>query len=201
MDFNGKDSLPGRVFGIMVETPLVRHGSWLNSGKISLKSRRYRPIPPSNVKTGFQRAVHLFTRIVAISYSAFDRFKRPRRDTTSSYVYCGIRNKKGNLSQTSLIEAYRRKNQQRIRDRVIQTEWTDYMQRILGDSSESMSASLEKEIADPTEDDQALSLLSSGQSILCHFVTSLLAWIQPNSLVLFDEPETHLIQMRLPICF
>lgn len=41
-------------------------------------------------------------------------------------------------------------------------------------------------------DDKALSLLSSGQSILAHFVTALLAWIQPNSLVLFDEPETHL---------
>lgn len=37
-----------------------------------------------------------------------------------------------------------------------------------------------------------LSLLSSGQSILAHFVTALLAWIEPNSIVLFDEPETHL---------
>lgn len=52
--------------------------------------------------------------------------------------------------------------------------------------------SLEAEIRSSATEDAALSLLSSGQSILAHFVTALLAWIQPNSLVLFDEPETHL---------
>ncbi|WP_216353549.1 AAA family ATPase [Burkholderia cenocepacia] len=58
--------------------------------------------------------------------------------------------------------------------------------------SVSLTAGLMAEISSDATEDEALSLLSSGQSILVHFVTALLAWIQPNSLVLFDEPETHL---------
>jgi hypothetical protein len=44
----------------------------------------------------------LFTRVLTISYSAFDRFKRPPENSGSSYVYCGIRNESGNLSRKSL---------------------------------------------------------------------------------------------------
>ena len=66
------------------------------------------------------------------------------------------------------------------------------MQQILADSDEVLETRLAEEIRDPEADDESLSLLSSGQAILAHFVTALLAWIQPNSLILFDEPETHL---------
>ncbi len=66
------------------------------------------------------------------------------------------------------------------------------MSEILDDPEQLLAGALNNEIEDPEVDDKALSLLSSGQSILVHFVTSLLAWLQPNSLVLFDEPETHL---------
>jgi predicted ATP-dependent endonuclease of OLD family len=66
------------------------------------------------------------------------------------------------------------------------------MSEILDDPEGALAESLNREINDPEVEDTALSLLSSGQSILVHFVTSLLAWLEPNSLVLFDEPETHL---------
>ena len=92
---------------------------------------------------------------------------------TSSYVYCGIRNDKGGLSRASLIQSYRT-NQERIRDRGEQSNWTRYMQEILGDLSEQLTASLEAEIQSAATEDKALSLLSSGQSILAHFVTALL---------------------------
>ncbi len=141
VDFNGKDSLPGRVFGIIGRNAVGKTRFLAKLGEDLSQIAQVSANSAVERENRFPAGRPLFTRIVAISYSAFDRFKRPRRDTTSSYVYCGIRNEKGNLSQTSLIEAYR-KNQQRIRDRVIQTEWTDYMQRILGDSSESMSSSL-----------------------------------------------------------
>ena len=132
----------------------------------------------------------LFTRVLAVSYSAFDRFVRPK-SVAASYVYCGIRTDGGGLSRKALIAKYR-ENQQRIRDARRSGAWTRYMAEILGDSEELVAASLEEEINNPDVEESALSLLSSGQSILVHFVTSLLAWLQPNSLVLFDEPETHL---------
>jgi len=66
------------------------------------------------------------------------------------------------------------------------------MMQILGTVDEELFQKLGSEVDDPNVSTGSLSLLSSGQSILAHFVTALLAWIEPNSIVLFDEPETHL---------
>ncbi len=66
------------------------------------------------------------------------------------------------------------------------------MQKILGDSSDALAEKLTHEAESQDVEDESLSLLSSGQAILANFVTALMGWIEPNSLVLFDEPETHL---------
>jgi len=189
--FNGKDSLPGRVVGIIGRNAVGKTRFLARLGEDLAQISRTSAERLAEREGRFPGGRPLFTRIIAISYSAFDRFKRPPADASSSYVYCGIRNDKGGLSRNSLIEAYR-KNQSRIRERGLQSDWTGHMKTILGDLSDSLTASLEEEISGSTQEDRALSLLSSGQSILCHFVTALLAWIQPNTLVLFDEPETHL---------
>lgn len=190
-DFNASDPVPGRIVGIIGRNAVgkTRYMASLGSdlAQISRSSAQTLRIRDDRFPGGRP----LFTRIIAISYSAFDRFKRPPRDSSSSYVYCGIRNEKGGLSRSALIDNYRR-NQDRIRERGMQTEWTRHMRTILGDLSKQLTTSLEQEISSAVNSDETLSLLSSGQSILAHFVTALMAWIQPNSLVLFDEPETHL---------
>ena len=188
--FDAKDELPGRVVGIIGRNAVGKTQYLANLatdlcqiGRTSSESQRKR-----DERFGGQRP--LFTRILAISYSAFDRFARPKSEA-ASYIYCGIRTESGGLSRKSLIAKYR-ENQQRIRDSDRNINWKRYMTDILGDSEEVIAASLEEEINDANVEESALSLLSSGQSILVHFVTSLLAWLEPNSLVLFDEPETHL---------
>lgn len=189
--FNGKDALPGRVVGIIGRNAVGKTRFLAKLGEDLAQISRTSAERLAEREGRFRGGRPLFTRIIAISYSAFDRFKRPPADASSSYVYCGIRNDKGGLSRISLVEAYR-KNLSRIRERDLQSGWTKHMKTILGDLSGALTASLEEEISGSNQDDRALSLLSSGQSILCHFVTALLAWIQPNTLVLFDEPETHL---------
>lgn len=189
--FDSRDHVPGRIVGIIGRNAVGKTRFLASLGADLAQIARSSAETLTAREDRFPCGRPLFTRIIAISYSAFDRFKRPPPDRSSSYVYCGIRSDKGGLSRASLIQSYR-KNQQRIRDRGEQRNWTRYMQEILGDLSEQLTASLEAEIHGATTEDKALSLLSSGQSILAHFVTALLAWIQPNSLVLFDEPETHL---------
>lgn len=189
--FNRKDPVPGRIIGIIGRNAVGKTRFLASLGADLAQISRTSAEKLAEREDRFPGGRPLFTRIIAISYSAFDRFKRPAPDSSSSYVYCGIRNDNGGLSRPSLVETYRR-NQKRIRERGMQTDWTGYMQTILGDISAHLTASLQAEIDTPATDDKALSLLSSGQSILAHFVTALLAWIQPNSLVLFDEPETHL---------
>lgn len=189
--FNPTDPVPGRVVGIIGRNAVGKTRYLASLGSDLAQIARSSAQTLQTREDRFPGGRPLFTRIIAISYSAFDRFKRPIRDSSSSYVYCGIRNDKGGLSRSALIDNYRR-NQERIRERGVQSAWTRHMRTILGDISEQLTPSLEQEINNPTNSEDALSLLSSGQSILAHFVTALMAWIQPNSLVLFDEPETHL---------
>lgn len=189
--FSPSDPVPGRIVGIIGRNAVGKTRFLASMAADLAQIARSSAETVAAREHRFPGGRPLFTRVIAISYSAFDQFKRPVHDRSSSYVYCGIRNDKGGLSRASLIESYRT-NQERIRKRGAQGEWTWYMQQILGDLSEKLTASLEAEIDSDSTEDKALSLLSSGQSILAHFVTALLAWIQPNSLVLFDEPETHL---------
>lgn len=189
--FNGKDKLPGRIVGIIGRNAVGKTRFLAELGEDLAQVSRTSAERIAQREQRFPCGRPLFTRVLAISYSAFDRFKRPVSHASSSYVYCGIRNEKGNLSRASLVEAYR-KNQERIRNLGRQHEWAQYMQTILGDQSKGLATSLQDEIASPNSEEEALSLLSSGQAILCHFATALLAWIQPDTLILFDEPETHL---------
>lgn len=189
--FNRRDPVPGRIVGIIGRNAVGKTRFLASLGADLAQISRTSAEKLAEREKRFPGGRPLFTRIIAISYSAFDRFKRPAPDSSSSYVYCGIRNDKGGLSRASLVETYRR-NQARIRERGGDADWTRHMQTILGDLSEHLTASLRAEISSSATEEAALSLLSSGQSILAHFVTALLAWIQPNSLVLFDEPETHL---------
>lgn len=189
--FNRTDPVPGRIVGIIGRNAVGKTRFLASLGADLAQISRTSAEKLAERETRFPGGRPLFTRIIAISYSAFDRFKRPPPDSSSSYVYCGIRNDKGGLSRAWLVETYRR-NQARIRERGGQADWTRHMQTILGDLSQHLTASLNAEISSDAREDGGLSLLSSGQSILAHFVTALLAWIQPNSLVLFDEPETHL---------
>jgi predicted ATPase len=190
VEFNRKDDLPGRVVGIIGRNAVGKTRFLAELGEDLAQISRTSAERLSARENRFPEGRPLFTRIITISYSAFDQFRRPPRDASSSYVYCGIRNEKGGLSRQALIDAYQ-ENQARIRERDLQSDWTMRMQTILGDLSADVATRLEKEIAGEDSDIAELSL-SSGQSILSNFVTALLAWIQPNSLVLFDEPETHL---------
>jgi ABC-type transport system involved in cytochrome c biogenesis ATPase subunit len=188
--FDSDDRLPGRIVGVIGrnavgKTRLLAHlasdlaqVSRSSADSLTKRDRRFPTGRP------------LFTRIMGVSYSAFDQFQRPPPSPYSSYVYCGIRNDRGAISRSSLLETYKR-NQERIRSIGRQAEWVEHMSAILGDSSPSTANSLAAEI-EASDSQHAFSSLSSGQAILSHFVTALLAWLEPHSLVLFDEPETHL---------
>src|SRR6185437_3623702 len=123
-------------------------------------------------------------------YSAFDRFRRPAATPYSSYVYCGIRDERGGISQRALTQSYNR-NRNRIREHGRQRDWINYILEVLSDAEGLTEERLGNEVEE-TEGTKLLDDLSSGQAILCHCVTALMAWIEPESVILFDEPETHL---------
>lgn len=190
IDLDERDDVPGRIVCVIGRNAVgkTQFLASLANDLVQLTQTSEETIRKRDERFYGQRPI--FTRVITISYSAFDKFARPKSQH-ASYVYCGIRNEKGGLSRTHLVDTYRA-NLARIRDAGRGHEWVSYMQRILGDSSNILSERLSVEAESEDIDDEALSVLSSGQSILANFVTAFVAWIQPNSLVLFDEPETHL---------
>lgn len=189
-DFAPRDTLPSRVVAIIGRNAvgktmyLSRLAADLAQIERISEERQLRKLKQ------FPRGRPEFARVIAVSYSAFDRFRRPEVTPYSSYVYCGIRDERGNMSQRALAQSYNR-NRRRIREHERQREWTRYILDILSDaeglSEDRLAAEIESEDASGL-----LADLSSGQAILCHFVTAILAWIEQESIILFDEPETHL---------
>jgi len=189
VDFDEHDILPGRVVGVIGRNAVGKTQLLGALAKDLVQVGRVSQKTVDDKNKRFEGNRPIFNRVITVSYSAFDKFIRPK-NPQASYVYCGIRNENGVLSKTSLIENYK-KNLLKIDELGRKNDWVSFMSEILDNSNDEFIYQLENELINEVNDN-ALSLLSSGQSILAHFVTALVARIQNNTLVLFDEPETHL---------
>jgi ABC-type methionine transport system ATPase subunit len=138
------------------------------------------------VKSAFPKERPLFSRVIAMSFSAFDRFQRPKPEPYFSYIYCGVRDEKGRLSRTAL-EANHLSFLERLEKNGRGDLWEDYVAKVL-DLPEGVS--LKDTITDLKS--ESSSTMSSGQSILTYFISAALAYLKEDSLILFDEPEIHL---------
>lgn len=190
VDFDESDALPGRIVGIIGRNAVGKTQLMSSLAKDLVQVGRVSQKTIDDKDNKFNGKRPIFNRVITISYSAFDRFIRPK-NPQASYVYCGIRNDKGTLSKSSLIENYR-SNLSRIIDLERAEEWFSCVSEILENTSDVLITQLKQDIEKSKDNIDPLSFLSSGQSILVHFVTALVARIQENTLVLFDEPETHL---------
>ena len=132
-----------------------------------------------------------FSKIIAISYSAFDQFPIPKgelrrgRKTLFDYKYCGLRNASGAIDVDELkimldgaMEAV--KSEDRI------DIFQSLADRLLGARMAGEFA------ADKTYRDQLFGRLSAGQRFIIAVAADVVGFIEERSILLFDEPETHL---------
>lgn len=191
VDFDETDPLPHNIVGIIGRNAVGKTHLMGSLARDLVQVRRVSQKSINQKEESFLGNRPMFNRVITISYSAFDKFVIPK-DPQNSYVYCGIRNSKGVLSKSSLIQDYK-DNLSKIYDLNRERLWVSSMSNILENYNDDFLNKLREEVdADYENSEDTLSLLSSGQSILAHFVTALVARIQENTLVLFDEPETHL---------
>lgn len=126
-------------------------------------------------------------KILSISYSAFDDFKKRDslgKETLGSYVYCGIQSKEGTLSLKKLHE-----NMVNALHIIASKERMQKWETVMSELLEKEHVSL---ISKLIEEPESKIQLSSGQNILVCTITEALANIEQNSILLFDEPELHL---------
>ncbi|WP_262480765.1 AAA family ATPase [Algibacter lectus] len=160
------------------------------------------PIDISNSKSNsFKPQIPIFSKVIAVSYSVFDNFELPNRKVDFNYVFCGLLNKEKNLPSKiekaqNLLEAYKKiKHHNRVE------KWQDILSNFI-DGDVLKNVFVKNSIRSYGDDNEfklnegifigLLDKLSSGQSIMLEIMTKIIANIRYDSLILFDEPETHL---------
>ena len=189
-NFGDNENLPNRIISLIGKngtgkTQFLAKFALDLSGqsKSKLKDDTFTPSRP------------LFSKVIAVSYSAFDKFSRPQKDKSFSYKYCGLKDEDGRLlSGPKLVENY--KESVGLIQKISNNRhiiWFNVMKSIL---DEELANFFYTEIFRNENyeivNNKNSKLLSSGQSFLMYVITEILAHIKQNSILLFDEPEMHL---------
>ena len=126
-----------------------------------------------------------FEKIISISYSAFDSFKKKRAgESLYSYVYCGIQSEKGNLSLDNLKDNFK-ESLKKVKDLNRYENLKLVLNELMENENDKIIEKIDKMDLDEIK-------WSSGQHILISTITEILANIEEESILLFDEPEIHL---------
>ncbi|MCA8323802.1 AAA family ATPase [Burkholderia cepacia] len=147
----------------------------------------------------FPRDRPAFGNTIVVSYSAFDMFEIPGKNRFEQvelakqghifgYKYCGLRERIKNsayrIKNAGEVASEFREAVLEIKKRGAGSTWTDCLGHILRDPSFS-SVNVDNL-------DAAFDKLSSGQKITLSILAKVFEHIEPASIVIIDEPETHL---------
>lgn len=188
--FNNKISFQNRIYALIGKN---------GTGKTQLITSLPKNISDKNDNI-FSPRTPLFSKIIAVSYNIFDRINFPPKTSSFNYVFCGMRNDKQEIiSEKGLvlrfhyswkkIDKLERINQWReilltfldeelINDFIVKKEEIKNIRNLYEVNIDNFTEIRNK--------------LSSGQASILFIITEIVANIRFDSLLLFDEPETHL---------
>jgi predicted ATPase len=133
----------------------------------------------------------MFSKIITSTFSYFDKFRIPEsRDT--NYFFIGIR-ENGNLIDEERFSDYIWQSFRKIISDIDKKQfYFDCLESSLEVENlkfniQELNVNTKKEFIEKTAD-----IFSSGQNIIFQFLTRFIECIDFNSLLIFDEPETHL---------
>lgn len=155
-----------------------------------------------------------FSKIITVSTSFYDKYKRPKSTDFCEYVYCNILDEDNNIlsiqKQKELLESNidfiinntSKILKVKINNEVLFTTLGEETKKILRILFTNIDIDNSFFIKDTEDHENVLNKeiildyfenkMSSGESILLYNIFNILANISFNSLLFFDEPETHL---------
>lgn len=143
----------------------------------------------------FESQIPLFSKIIALSYSPFDTFKPGKAGVNVDYIFCSLRDDSGEIGDDKSRAIKFGKTRRRIEELERVYDWVEILEEFLpeGFFEEAFQTDEKNNIVVNVDQlNSARRNLSSGQRILLETVTNIVAHIRYDSLLLFDEPETHL---------
>lgn len=159
-----------------------------------------------DLKNSFTPGRPLFSQVIAISYSIFDSFKKPNTineiinkknyEEVFSYLYFGVRKRDNSILSDKEIQSQLYESILKILERGKKDEWLESLSTLFHDNRlldlineiENNEKIFNKKIINVHE----FLHVSSGQGIILSCVTNLYANISKETLIIYDEPETHL---------
>lgn len=188
-NFNNNHEFPNRIFAIIGKN---------GTGKTQLITSL--PIEIAKKEsTKFIPRTPMFSKVIAVSYSVFDNFEIPKSTSSFNYVYCGLLNEKRELlSERQQLFRFH-STWKKIEELGRSEQWKGILNNfieedILGQfiiEEQTIRGDLDIKV-DRLKFNKIKNHLSSGQNILLYIISEIVANIRRDSLLLFDEPETHL---------
>ena len=189
-NFNNNQILADRIYAIIGKN---------GTGKTQLLSSL--PTNISQNKTEhFHPFVPMFSKMITVSYSIFDRFDIPRKTSRFNYVYCGLKDEKGNILDEKKLVTRFHKTWKKIEGLERIDKWRTILLNFIEPEilnkflikRENITSYHNRFEVNIAGFNKVKDYLSSGQNILLYIITEITANIRFDSLLLYDEPETHL---------
>lgn len=185
-DFDKRGLIPNRIFALIGKNGTGKT-QLVTSLPVDIWKKRNEKFTPK---------APLFSKVIAVSYSAFDNFEIPKKTADFNYVYCGLKNEKGELYTEQGLKLRFHSSWKKIKEKNRNDKWIKILSNFIHEDlmSEFIAedgVSWEYKV-DIKGFNNVSKKLSSGQSILLYIITEIVANIRLDSLVIYDEPETHL---------
>ncbi len=183
-DFQYGDIIDHRIYGLIGKN---------GTGKTKLLSSLVHSLGNES-DTDITPRKPLYGKIFTVSYSFFDRFNIPEPNTDFNYVYCGLKKPDGGwLTEPELITRFLESSKKISYKSEVENWRLILLNFIPHDLVSHLFVTKRGSLKFSAENfDQVHNMLSSGQNILLFILTEIIAQIRYNSLILYDEPETHL---------
>jgi len=189
IEFNFSDEgySPNRIYGIIGKNGV---------GKTQLITSL--PIDISRKKEEFFIPnLPMFSKVIAVSYSAFDNFEIPKKTSLFNYVYCGLLDDNRELLTLKQQSMRFHRTWKKIKELRRMNRWRNILINFIEEEivNEFVVESQELEYnytVDIKGFNNIKDKLSSGQGIMLYIISEIVSHIRLDSLLLFDEPETHL---------
>lgn len=181
--FNNDINIPNKFFCIVGKNA---------TGKTKFITQLTNKLADEGQKGSFKPSRPTFSKIIAASFSYFDKFRFPERNDTN-YEFIGIKNRKGIIEENEYSNIIWKSYKNISEDQRKKKLWVNSIESSLEvdylnfDLNNLFNISYKNDFIELTEN-----IFSSGQNIIFQFITRFIECIEYNSLLVFDEPETHL---------
>lgn len=183
-NFNNNGNFPDRIYAIIGKN---------GTGKTQLMTSL--PIDISKKEdVNFTPKTPMFSKVIAVSYSAFDTFEIPKKTATFNYLYCGLKDENGERMTDRALLLRFHNTWKKIKKQERMSQWVKILSNFLDKEMIDEFIILKNNEFEVSLDGftKTRKMLSSGQSILLYIITEIVANIRYDAIILYDEPETHL---------